>query len=540
MKKLWNRVRAATGGMSVRGQLFAAFGLLIALTGVVGGVALAGLGSVDRQADALATRWLRGVGLLADVRSALVEARDHEVKLSRTADASYVAEYEEKMLAAAKSVDAGLAGYRGLLAGEDRTAFDKLEKGWAAYQAAGRRVSSLAREKKQADAADISDGAGSMAFDETSGALTALVAHDFEGGRDSAAITRVVYARSKLVVAGLVGAALLCGLALAWGITAHLVRQLGGEPRVATAVARAVAEGDLTTLVKLKKGDADSLLARLASMQGGLADAVANVRQGSESVATASAEIAQGNLDLSSRTEEQAGALQQTAATMAKLGATVRENAGSAHQASELARGASSVAVRGGEVVGRVVETMRAINASSKQIAEIISVIDGIAFQTNILALNAAVEAARAGEQGRGFAVVAAEVRSLAQRSAGAAKTIKQLIGESVDRVDQGSALVDQAGATMGEIVRAIQRVTDIVGEIATASEEQSVGVAEVGAAVTRMDGATQQNAALVEQSAAAAESLREQSRQLVEAVAVFRIGAGTPANDARLVARRA
>ena len=540
MKKLWNRVRAATGGMSVRGQLFAAFGLLIALTGVVGGVALAGLGSVDRQADALATRWLRGVGLLADVRSALVEARDQEVKLSRTADASYVAEYEEKMLAAAKSVDAGLAGYRGLLAGEDRTAFDKLEKGWAAYQAAGRRVSSLAREKKQADAADISDGAGSMAFDETSGALTALVTHDFEGGRDSAAITRVVYARSKLVVAGLVGAALLCGLALAWGITAHLVRQLGGEPRVATAVARAVAEGDLTTLVKLKKGDADSLLARLASMQGGLADAVANVRQGSESVATASAEIAQGNLDLSSRTEEQAGALQQTAATMAKLGATVRENAGSAHQASELARGASSVAVRGGEVVGRVVETMRAINASSKQIAEIISVIDGIAFQTNILALNAAVEAARAGEQGRGFAVVAAEVRSLAQRSAGAAKTIKQLIGESVDRVDQGSALVDQAGATMGEIVRAIQRVTDIVGEIATASEEQSVGVAEVGAAVTRMDGATQQNAALVEQSAAAAESLREQSRQLVEAVAVFRIGAGTPANDARLVARRA
>jgi methyl-accepting chemotaxis protein len=260
---------------------------------------------------------------------------------------------------------------------------------------------------------------------------------------------------------------------------------------------------------------------------------VGSVRGNAESVATASSQIAQGNLDLSQRTEEQASALQQTAATMEELNVTVRSNADNARQANQLALGAASAANDGGAAVGRVVDTMRGIQASSKKIVDIIGVIDGIAFQTNILALNAAVEAARAGEQGRGFAVVAAEVRTLAQRSASAAREIKTLIGHSVAQVEQGTTLVDQAGHSMQHIVAAIQRVSDIVGEISSAAVEQSSGVSQVGEAVSQMDQATQQNAALVEEGAAAAESLKQQARMLVEAVAVFKLRGGPAAMPA-------
>jgi methyl-accepting chemotaxis protein len=289
-----------------------------------------------------------------------------------------------------------------------------------------------------------------------------------------------------------------------------------------------VADGDLSSRVLATgRNEISLLLQALDRMSDRLTTAVSNVRQNSESVATASAQIAQGNQDLSERTEQQASALQETAASMEQLGSTVKQNADNARQANQLARGASAVAVKGGDVVGQVVQTMKGINDSSKKIADIISVIDGIAFQTNILALNAAVEAARAGEQGRGFAVVASEVRSLAQRSAAAAKEIKTLIGVSVERVEQGTALVDQAGSTMTEIVASIQRVTDIMGEIGAASIEQSRGVAQVGEAVSQMDQATQRNAALVEESAAAAESLKGQAQQLVQSVAVFKIVRG-------------
>jgi len=294
----------------------------------------------------------------------------------------------------------------------------------------------------------------------------------------------------------------------------------------ATQIAAAIGAGDLAQAVPLQGRDEFlAMFQQFAATQSALAGVVSRVRQNADSVATASSQIAQGNLDLSSRTESQASALQETAATMDELGTTVRHNADSAHQANQLAQGASGIAAQGGEVVGKVVTTMRDINDSSRQIGDIISVIDGIAFQTNILALNAAVEAARAGEQGRGFAVVAAEVRSLAQRSAEAAKEIKTLIGRSMDQVEQGTTLVDQAGKTMGEIVSSIQRVSDIVAEISAASSEQSAGVQQVGLAITQMDQATQQNAALVEESAAAAESLQGQSAELVQAVAVFKLG---------------
>ena len=307
-----------------------------------------------------------------------------------------------------------------------------------------------------------------------------------------------------------------------------LVRSITGPLNRAVEVSRAVADGDLSMDLQVSgQNETAQLLRSLATMKDRLNGIVSDVRQSAEGVATASAEISQGNNDLSSRTEEQASALEETAASMEQLTGTVSQNADNARQANQLAISASSVAVEGGQVVSQVVDTMKGINDSSRRIADIISVIDGIAFQTNILALNAAVEAARAGEQGRGFAVVASEVRNLAQRSAEAAKEIKDLITTSVERVDAGTQLVDQAGVKMSEIVSSIQRVTDIMGEISAASIEQSSGMAQIGEAVAQMDQATQQNAALVEQSAAAAESLKTQAHHLVDAVAVFKLRPG-------------
>ena len=300
----------------------------------------------------------------------------------------------------------------------------------------------------------------------------------------------------------------------------------------AVAAARQVADGNLAvTLPAGARDEIGDLMRALSEMNARLAGVVGSVRSNAESVATASAQIAQGNQDLSQRTEEQASALQQTAASMEQLGATVRHNADSATQANQLARGATDIASRGGDTMERVVRHMQGIHDSSRRIADIIGTIDGIAFQTNILALNAAVEAARAGEQGRGFAVVAGEVRALAQRAGDAAREIKSLITASVEQVEQGSSLVQEAGGTMHEVVGAIRRVSDIVGEISHASVEQSNGVSQIGQAVTQMDQVTQQNAALVEESAAAADSLRVQADQLVRAVAVFRLaGGGTAA----------
>ncbi|WP_413458238.1 methyl-accepting chemotaxis protein [Herbaspirillum huttiense] len=315
-------------------------------------------------------------------------------------------------------------------------------------------------------------------------------------------------------------AILLCVLA-AWWVTRSITRPLNE----AVDVASAVAQGDLTIQIgETTRDETGKLLASLKAMNQNLHRIVSEVRTGSDTINTASSEIASGNLDLSSRTEEQAGALEETASAMEELTSTVKQNADNARQANSLAATASDVAVQGGSVVGQVVQTMGEINDASRKIVDIISVIDGIAFQTNILALNAAVEAARAGEQGRGFAVVASEVRTLAQRSASAAKEIKALIDDSVSRVDNGSRLVEQAGATMSEVVASVRRVTDVVAEISAASHEQSDGIEQINHAIAQMDEVTQQNAALVEQAAAAAQSLQEQSGRLVETVSIFKL----------------
>lgn len=320
---------------------------------------------------------------------------------------------------------------------------------------------------------------------------------------------------------------LLVSVLISWNLSSGISRGIASACRAADRIG----SGDLSHRLSTQRRDeVGQLLKALEQMQSNLAQVVNRVRQGSDSVASASSQIAQGNQDLSARTESQASALEETAASMEELGSTVGQNAENARQANQLAQSASLVAQEGGQVVMQVVDTMRGISDSSKRIAEIIAVIDGIAFQTNILALNAAVEAARAGEQGRGFAVVAGEVRTLAQRSADAAKEIKTLITDSVSRVEEDTTQVDQAGLKMTEIVTSIRRVTDIMGEISAASAEQSAGVGQVGDAVNQMDEATQHNAALVEEMAAAATTLRDQAHDLANAVSVFKLGTGAPA----------
>ena len=332
-------------------------------------------------------------------------------------------------------------------------------------------------------------------------------------------------ARNFMLV--LLALAVTLGILAATIITRGLLKQLGGEPGYTAKIAGSIAEGDLSIAIDTKSSDRGSLLIEMKQMRNSLVDIVSQVRRGTHTITTASREIAAGNVDLSSRTELQASSLEKTASAMEELTSTVKQNADNAREANHLAATASDVARKGGEVVSQVVGTMGEINSSASKIADIIGVIDGIAFQTNILALNAAVEAARAGEQGRGFAVVASEVRNLAQRSAAAAKEIKQLIGDSVEKIGRGSKLVGQAGETMDEVVASVKRVTDIMSDIASASAEQSAGIEQVNLSIIEMDGMTQQNAALVEQAAAAFQSLQDQAAELQRVVSIFKLAEG-------------
>ncbi|GAA0409186.1 methyl-accepting chemotaxis protein [Massilia aurea] len=358
-------------------------------------------------------------------------------------------------------------------------------------------------------------------------ALNALSALEDKQNAQSKADAETAFANARNFMLVLLVLAVVIGIVAAVVITRSLLKQLGGEPAYTAKIAGSIAHGDLSIVIDTKASDRGSLLVEMKEMRNSLVGIVEQVRRGTETIGTASREIAAGNIDLSSRTELQASSLEKTASAMEELTATVKQNADSAREANALAATASDVARKGGDVVSQVVGTMGEINTSANKISDIIGVIDGIAFQTNILALNAAVEAARAGEQGRGFAVVASEVRNLAQRSAAAAKEIKTLIGDSVEKVERGSKLVGQAGVTMDEVVSSVKRVTDIMSEIANASAEQSAGIAQVNTSIIEMDSMTQQNAALVEQAAAAAQSLQDQAGELARVVSIFKLEEG-------------
>jgi methyl-accepting chemotaxis protein len=436
-----------------------------------------------------------------------------------------MAEYEEKIQADRAEIEARIAAYDARVTGEDeRKLVGALRRSLREHWEAAASVVKLGRAGKADDAREVFEGAAKMTSDEAFLALDRLRDFDFEAGKMASANADAQYRIAFLGAGGLLAVALLAGSALAFLLARSLKSQLGGEPAEVARILQTVARGDLTSSIAVASGDQRSVMASLNTMQQGLVQVVTQVRNGSEQVATASAQIAQGNQDLSARTEAQAASLEETASSMETLATTVRAGAESARTANSIAGAASDSATRGGVSVRRVVATMDEIARSSQKMAEIISVIDGIAFQTNILALNAAVEAARAGEQGRGFAVVAGEVRNLAQRSAQAAHEIKDMISESIDRVSGGNQIAIEAGAAMEEIVAQVSRVTDLIGEITSSSVEQSSGIAQINEAVTDMDRGTQQNAALVEEASAAAASLRQQAEELVTAVSVFRV----------------
>ncbi len=503
-------------------RLVLAFALLAALMGALGTVAITQVGAIERQFSTVMDDRYRKIQWVQDMRAVNNQTA---VALRNLFVMSDPAELQAQHAAIAGAVQRSNQNFEQL----QRTIVDAEGKDALARLVIARADYRVPRDKMLTllQAGRVDEARGVMLRDLVPrqvaylARIDELTAHHEGLMKASAAEVSELAQTLKTSVALLLVGALLSAALLAWWIIRSTTRPL----HEAVRVARAVAAGDLAVQFEARgSNETGQLLQALHNMKLRLAALVGEVRQGAEGVATASVQIAQGNGDLSNRTEAQASALQQTAASMEELGSTVRHNADNARQANQLAIAASAVAADGGQVVGRVVETMKAINDSSGQIAEIIGVIDGIAFQTNILALNAAVEAARAGAQGRGFAVVATEVRSLAGRSAEAARQVKALISASVERVEQGSALVDQAGTTMLEVVASIRRVTDIMGEISSASVEQSAGVAQIGDAVSQLDQATQQNAALVEESAAAAESLRAQAQGLVAAVAVFKL----------------
>jgi methyl-accepting chemotaxis protein len=520
--------------LSVAARLSIAFGLVIALLCGSAVLAIVRMGHINNASTDITTNWLPSSIVSSALNTHTSDFRIAEFQHVLSTDERDMQGYEADMKNLLATIEAKSKDYDKLISSDgERAIWQRFQAAWGDYLAVNRRLIELSRSNKTEEARAVLRGESRKLFDEGSDRLLELVELNTKGGKEASAYGDEVYAASRINLIVVSGVAVVLAVVAAALFSRWLSRQLGGEPHYAVAVASQIADGKLAVDVVTRAGDNQSILAAMARMREQLASVVGQVRQNAESVASASAQIATGNQDLSGRTEEQASALEETAASMEELSTTVKQNADNASQANQLAVSASTVAVKGGAEVQEVVATMRSINEASRRIADIIGVIDGIAFQTNILALNAAVEAARAGEQGRGFAVVASEVRNLAQRSANAAKEIKELISASTQRVDQGTTLVDQAGNTIQEVVDAIRRVTDIMGEITAASAEQSAGVSQIGEAVTQMDQATQQNAALVEESAAAADGLRQQAAQLLQAVSVFQLPAGGVARTA-------
>jgi methyl-accepting chemotaxis protein len=514
--------------MKIGNRLGIGFALVLALSILIAGIAVLKLHEVGLAAERMMRLPLTKERLASDWSRNITSAVVRTTAVVKSADSGLATYFTNDAAASAKSSSGLMERIEPLLASEEeRSLFARIGEGRAAYTKARDAIFKLKAEGQADEAGKLLD----TTFIPAAASYQAMVADFLALQRKNldaeAAHIAEVEQSSRNQILALSALALLLGLFCAWRLT----RAIAVPLRSALDCARRVADGDLTgDIAVTSKDETGQLLQALQEMNGTLLRIVGQVRSGTDSIATAARQIAAGNQDLSDRTSHQASSLEETAASMEELTSTVNQNADNARQANMLAEAASSVAARGGQVIGQVIDTMGEINGSARQIVDIIGVIDGIAFQTNILALNAAVEAARAGEQGRGFAVVASEVRSLAQRSAAAAKEIKALIDNSVERVETGSKLVNEAGATMQDIVESVRRVTDIMGEIMAASQEQTAGIGQINQAVSQMDNVTQQNAALVEEAAAAAKAMDEQANALSRIVAVFKLHTGTAA----------
>ncbi|MET0268756.1 MAG: methyl-accepting chemotaxis protein [Duganella sp.] len=510
-------------------RLAAAFAIVLLLA-----VIATTVGLVNARSQATATREmmekpLAKERLVSDWYVLMYSAIARTELIARSKDASLPTVFADVIAASSKRGGELMGKVKELVASdEERVMFDKIVTLRNNYQKLKTAVGDARKSGDDAAAEKLFTGEFTPAAKAYSLAVEGLLAHQRKAIDDTAHAIDAANDRANTLLLVLTILMVSIGSLAAWIISRSITVPL----RSAVGIAATVANGDLTTRFEApsSRSEIGELMTALKGMNDSLRTVVSQVQMGTQTIAGASNEIAAGNMDLSQRTEEQASSLEETASSMEELTSTVRQNADNAKQANKLAQAASEVAEKGGAIVGQVVDTMGTINDSSRKIYDIISVIDGIAFQTNILALNAAVEAARAGEQGRGFAVVASEVRNLAQRSAGAAKEIKELIGNSVEQVDIGSKLVQQAGATMDDVVASVRRVTDIMGEITSATSEQSIGIDQVNTAITQMDQVTQQNAALVEQAAAAAASMQEQAAQLAEVASSFRLEGGVQA----------
>jgi methyl-accepting chemotaxis protein len=508
--------------LKIATKLIVSFGVVLLLTLAMGVSGIYSMSKVNQASTDIAENWMPSVRAVMELRTDVGELRRWELAHMLNEEEKAKADYEKRMETSLALMKTHREAYDKLISSpEERALAADFDKAWTAFMADHAKMMELSRANQKVEARAVASGSSAKTLGEINGIVGKLVALNTDGGDAASEAATATYNSARMTSIILLVLNIVIGMALALWIA----RIVSAPLQEALTLARDVASGDLTRSVDIKSScETGELMRALMEMTGNLQRLVSEVRSGTDTIATASAQIASGNQDLSSRTEEQASSLEETASSMEQLTSTVKQNADNARQANQLAQSASGIAVKGGDVVGQVVGTMASINESSRKIVDIISVIDGIAFQTNILALNAAVEAARAGEQGRGFAVVASEVRNLAQRSAAAAKDIKALINDSVEKVEAGSSLVNEAGNTMNEIVASITRVTDIMGEITSASVEQSAGIEQVNTAIVQMDQVTQQNAALVEQAAAAAESMQDQAAKLSEVVSVFKL----------------
>ncbi len=510
--------------LKISTKLFIGFAAILVLTMALGVLALHRLAIVNKQVDEMSHNWLPSVTYTSDMNT---NTSDYRIKEY----AHILSQTEQDMTRIEKEADEIMgnlkknqSSYEPLISSaEERQTYENFKKLWADYLMEHQKLMALSRQNKNEEARTLIRTKSRELYDAASADLLNLVEINKKGAAQSSQLSKDIYASARLWISIMLATALGLGISIAFVLARGIRRPIGGEPAEMAALTQQIAGGDLTVRFT-DTGKETGIYAAMQDMTAKLKDIVSQVTQATTQVSSAAAEIAQGSGDLSQRTEEQASALEQTASSMEELTSTVKQSADNAGQANQLASAARNQAEQGGQVVDQAIEAMSAINQSSRKIADIIGVIDEIAFQTNLLALNAAVEAARAGEQGRGFAVVAGEVRKLAQRSADAAKEIKALINDSVNKVESGGKLVEQSGQTLKEIVVSVKKVSDIVAEIAAASREQAGGIEQVNRAILSMDQVTQQNAALVEETAAASHAMGEQAHELQNLMSFFKL----------------